>query len=309
MRKRGRVACLVVSFAPALWAQNTSPGWYVETRVTTVSKGGSGNTTTRTHVERAWLSARCSRFEGERLRGDTAAYRLISGSPPRVLYVLPRDQEVLSLDSAGARFAALQATMQRASPEPRFRLTALGEGGVILGHRTHKYRFEGTTRSYAGDAEIARAPSVTTYWVADDPADPLVAAYRTARARLLGRERVDNANGIVLRSETRDQWLRDVTRVATKEVLVWRREDVPESRCAIPDGYQTASASAEVRALEAATEELRRLSRSTDPTDRARAKVLGDSLFKEFQRTAPPPHSLRENPRAVIIDGKATKKP
>ena len=309
MRKLGRVACLVVAFAPALWAQNTSPGWYVETRVTTVSKGGSGNTTTRTHVERAWTSARCSRFEGEHYRGDTAAYRLTLGSPPRALYVMPRDRVVHTFDSVGARVVARELALRLASSQPSFEPKALGDGGDILGHRTHKYQFESTTRSFVGDAEIARAPSVTTYWVADDQADPLVAAYRASRASLLSAERFGYAGGLVLRSEMRNQWLRDVTQVTTREVLVWRREDVPVSRCAIPDGYRTVSASAEVRALEAATAELRRLARSTDPADRARGRALGDSLLKAFQRTQPPPRSLREDPSAIVIDGKATKKP
>ncbi|MBA4073170.1 MAG: hypothetical protein C0497_15315 [Gemmatimonas sp.] len=170
MRTLIRLACLVAAIAPALHAQDASPGWYVETRVTTVSKGGSGNTTTRTHLERAWTSALCSRFEGDRYRGDTAAYRLIVGAPPRRLYVLPRDRVVHTFDSAGARIVAREMAMRRASPQPAFRPKAMGDGGVILGHRTHRYQFESTTRSYAGGAEIARAPSVTTYWVADDPA-------------------------------------------------------------------------------------------------------------------------------------------
>ena len=293
---------------PALHAQGT-PGFYVETRVTTVSKGGSGNTTTRTQVERSWVSARCSRFEGERYLNDTASYRLIFGTPPRSLSVLPRDRVVLTFDSTGARIVAKEMAMRLAAPQPRVEPKAQGDGGILLGHGTHKFQYESTTRSYAGGREIARAPSTTTIWVADDPADPLVAAYRASRAILPGGERFGHAGGFVLRSEMRSQWLRDVTQLTTREVLVWRREDVPASRCAIPDGYRTLSASAEVRALEAATAELRRLSGSTDPTDRARAKALGDSLRKELERAAPPPRSLRDDPRAVIIDGKATKKP
>ncbi len=308
MRTLVYVALVVGAMTPALLAQD-APGFYVETRVTTVSRGGSGNTTIWARVERAWMSAKCSRFEGERYRGDTAAYRLVFGSPPRVLYVLPRDRVVHTFDSVGARFAARALAMQRASSQPRVRSTALGAGEVILGHRTHKYQFESTTRSDAGSAEVAPAPSVTTQWVAEDPSDPLVAAYRAARASLLGGERVGNVRGIVLRSETRNRSWRDVSQVATKEVLVWRRENLPASHCVIPDGYRTVGASAEMRALDAATEELRRLSRSENPADRARAKALGDSLFKEVRGTLPTQRPLREDPRAVIIDGKATKKP
>ncbi|MHB0962649.1 MAG: hypothetical protein ACYC5V_05515 [Gemmatimonadaceae bacterium] len=308
MRLLSRMMLAVGVMAPALHAQGT-PGFYVETRVTTVSKGGSGNTTTRTHVERAWASVLCSRFEGERYLNDTASYRLIFGTPPRSLSVLPRDRVVLTFDSTGARIVAREMATRLASPQPPGEPKARGDGGVLLGHGTHKFQYEGTTRSYAGGREIASAPSMTTYWVANDPADPLVAAYRASRVTVLGGSRFGHAGGFVLRSEMRSQWLRDVTQVTTREVLVWRREVVPASRCAIPDGYRTVSASAEVRALEATTAELRRLSRSTNPGDRARAKALGDSLRKELERMAPPPLSLREDPRAVMIDGKATKKP
>jgi hypothetical protein len=309
MRLSVGVAGLVLACAPSLRAQESSSGWYVETRVTTVSKGGSGNTTTRTHVERAWTSAVCSRFEGERYLNDTTSYRIMSGAPPRFVTVLPRDRAVLTFDSTGARVVPMELARRLASSQPRIEAKTLGDGGVLLGHGTHRFQYESATPSYAGGREIARAPSVNTYWVADDPSDPLVAAYRASRAAMLGVERFGYAGGFVLRSERHSQWLRDVTEVTTREVVVWRREEVPASRCAIPAGYRTVSASAEVRALETATAELRRLSRSTKPADRARAKALGDSLRKELERMAPPQRSLREDPSAVLIEGKATKKP
>lgn len=112
---------------------------------------------------------------------------------------------------------------------------------------------------------------------------------------------------MVLRSELRSQGRRNVTQVTTNEVLAWRREEVPASRCAVPSGYRTVGQLADLRTKLAATAELQRLMRSTNPADRARA--LGDSLFKELRGTLPPPRSLRENPNAVVIDGKTTKKP
>src|SRR5450759_4783874 len=85
-----QVAIVVGVCAPVLGAQGTTPGFYVETRVTTVSKGGSGNATTRTHVTRAWSSATCSRTEGEGYRGDLTAYQLLRRTPPTFLEVVPR---------------------------------------------------------------------------------------------------------------------------------------------------------------------------------------------------------------------------
>jgi hypothetical protein len=66
---------------------------------------------------------------------------------------------------------------------------------------------------------------------------------------------------------------------------------------------------AELRERQATTAQLQRLSRSANRADRARARVLGDSLFKELRRTLPAQRSLRDDPQAVVIDGKATKKP
>lgn len=307
MRNFVRVACVVGAFAPVLHAQGT-PGFYVETRTTTVSTGGSGNTTTRTHVTRAWTSATCSRTEGLEFLGDSTAYLLVMGSPPSTRQVLPKDRVVYTLDSAGLR--ALASEMEaKLPPSASLKPKALGDGGVILGHRTRKYEVEITTRALSGKADVARAPTTMIHWVAEDPADPMVAAYRASRARPRGGERVGGSGGMVLRSESRSQRLRDVTQVTTREVLVWRKEIVPASRCAIPSGYRTADLLADLRAKRAATAELQRLVRSTNPADRARAKVLGDSMLKEFQRTQPPPRSLRENPSAIVIDGKATKKP
>lgn len=306
-----RAACLVGAFAPALPAQDASPGWYVETRVTTVSRGGSGNATTRSHVTRAWASADCSRTEGQAFRGDSTAYLLVVGNRPRALQVLPRDRVVYTLDSVGSR-AVTSETMAAVKLNPsqlRFQPKSLGDGGHILGHRTRKYEAEITTRSFAGEREIARAPTRMTYWVAEDPADPVVAAYRASRVQPWAGERVGGSGGIVLRSEMRTQWLRDVTQVTTREVLVWRKEIIPASRCAIPPGYRTADLRSELRAKQATTAQLQRLSRSANPADRARARALGDSLFQEIRRTLPARRSLRDDPRAVVIDGKATKKP
>lgn len=97
---------------------------------------------------------------------------------------------------------------------------------------------------------------------------------------------------MVLRSELRSQGRRNVAQVRTNEVLAWRREEVPASRCAVPSGYRTVDQLADLRTKLAATAELQRLMRSTNPANRARARALGDSLFKELRGTLPPPRSL-----------------
>lgn len=213
------------------------------------------------------------------------------------------------MDSAARRAIASEAATKLSPSDVRLKRKALGDGGVILGHRTRKYEAEITTRSFGGGREIARAPTTMTYWTAEDPADPMVAAYRAARAQPRGGERLGSAGGMVLRSELHSQWLRGVMQVTTNEVLVWRREDLPASRCAVPSGYRTVDQLADLRAKQAATAELQRLSRSSNPADRARARALGDSLFKELRGTLRAQRSLREDPRAVVIDGNAAKKP
>lgn len=304
-----QVAIVVGVCAPVLGAQGTTPGFFVETRVTTVSKGGSGNATTRTHVTRTWTSATCSRTDGEANRGDSTGYQVMRRTPPTFLDVVPRDRTVYTVNSAGAKAMAADAA-KTLGPMPEISGSKVPvDGGVLLGHRTHKFELRTITRSTAGAAEVGRAPTVITYWVADDPADPLVAAYRATRPTMGAFDRVSTSTGMTLRSETHSQWLRDVTEMTTREVIAWRREEVPLSRCGIPNGYRTVDLVADLRAKQSALAELRRLSHSSNPADRARGRVLGDSLFKDLRRTLPAHGSLRDDPRAVLIDGAGKKKP
>jgi len=309
MRLVMRTFIAASTIVPALGVQETTPGWYVETRITTVSTGGSGNATTRTHIARAWTSAACSRTEGEPYRGDSTAYQLVQGTPPTFRNVVPRERTVYAMNVAGAKATVAEAAKSGVPMPASSTPTLLGDGGVILGHRTRKYEFKTTIRSMSGGAEVARAPTVTTYWVADDPADPLVAAYRAEHPKMGSAERVSTGAGKVLRSETRSQWLRDVTQRTTREVTVWRRERVPASRCGIPQGYRTVDLMADLRAKQAATAELRRLMQSANPTDRARARVLGDSLYRDLKGPSSAPRTLRDDPNAVVITGAGKKRP
>jgi len=306
MRAVLHVTLIGAFFAPALPAQGT-PGFYVEARVTTVSRGGS-NTTTRSHITRSWTSATCSRTEGESFLGDSTAYQVITGPPSRVFYVQPRDRKVMAISTSTSRPEA-DSMVRALGPMPRTDFKSLGDGGEILGHRTHKFEYETTASSRAGERVIATAPTVTTYWIADDPADPLVAAHRATNPAVTAGAPIGTRSGMALRSVRRSQWRRDVTETTTREVLVWRKEVVPASRCALPAVYALVDLKADLRARQALTAEMRRLSNSTDPADRARAHALSDSLLKEIRREMPPPRPLRDNPSAVVIDGGATRKP
>lgn len=296
---------LTAAVASALAAQGT-PGFFVETRVTTVSKGGS-NTTTRSHLTRSWTSATCSRTEGEPYLGDTTAYRVITGPPVRAFHVLPRDRKVLTISVSAGR-AEADSVRRELGPMPRVDIKSVGDGGVILGHRTQKFEYATTTISRAGERDIANAPTVTTYWMADDPADPLVAAHRATQPTVVAGAPISTRSGMVLRSVTKRQWRRDVTQTTTREVVVWRKQVVPASRCALPTEYRIVDLREDLQARQTLTAEMRRLSKSTSPSDRARAKALGDSLFREFRREMPP-RPLRENPSAIVIDAGAKKKP
>ncbi len=308
------IAATLSAAAAAVWAQTpkapSAAGFYIETRVTTVSRGGSGNATTRTHVERSWTSAVCSRTEGVGYRGDTGAYQLTVGTPRRFYNVMPRERVIYAINAAEQKTMADEA-MKLLGPRPTPQRKAIGDGGRLLGHRTTKFEASLTVDMRAGPGVAARAPTVTTFWVADDAADPMVRAYRASRLTpATGAPGAASASGVVLRSETRSQWLRDVTQITTREVVAWRQENVPASRCALPAGYKTVDLLADIRARQAATAELRRLSQSTKPADRARAKALGDSMFREIQRTMPKPSpSLQDDPSAMIIDGSAKRNP
>ncbi len=300
------VTLIGVVGAPALAAQGT-PGFYVEARVTSVSKGGS-NTTTRSHITRSWTSADCSRTEGESFLGDSMAYQVVTGRPIRAFHVVPRDRKVLSIPPGAGR-PSTDSIVRAMGSAPRFDVKPLGDGGAILGHRTHKFEYKTSTISRVGGRAVASAPTVTTYWLADDPADPLVAAHRATQPAFVAGAPISTRSGVTLRSVTERQWRRDVTETTTREVLVWRKEVVPASRCALPAGYRSVDMMADLRARQALTAEMRRLSQSKNPADHARARAISDSLFKEMQREAPASRSLRDNPSAMVIDGGAKKKP
>jgi hypothetical protein len=200
--------------------------------------------------------------------------------------------------------------MRRAlGPPPKIELKALGEGGKILGHLTHKFSYETITTSRTTERVIANAPTVTTYWLADDPTDPLVTAYRATQPTTVAGAPIGSRSGMVLRSVTRRQWRRDVTETTTREVVVWRKEVVPASRCELPAGYIVVDGWADTRARQARLDEMQRLAKSQNPEDRARARAIGDSLFKDLRRRLPAPRPLRDNPSAIVIDDAPKKKP
>ena len=303
-----QVAIVVGVCAPVLGAQGTTPGFFLEKKTTTITKEEPKK---ENHPPPPSAKPKSGHPppDGEANRGDSTGYQVMRRTPPTFLDVVPRDRTVYTVNSAGAKAMAADAA-KTLGPMPEISGSKVPvDGGVLLGHRTHKFELRTITRSTAGAAEVGRAPTVITYWVADDPADPLVAAYRATRPTMGAFDRVSTSTGMTLRSETHSQWLRDVTEMTTREVIAWRREEVPLSRCGIPNGYRTVDLVADLRAKQSALAELRRLSHSSNPADRARGRVLGDSLFKDLRRTLPAHGSLRDDPRAVLIDGAGKKKP
>lgn len=305
----GRVLLWGVLLAPCVALAQQPNGQYIEARITTRSEGNGASPLVRTRVTREWTSAACVRTEGMPFKGDSSAYQLNLTAPARYYTVVPRDRAVYSMDSSGAKAVRAEAERRIASP-PTTAAKPLGDGGVLLGHRTRKFEVQmsPTIPSPNGGAG-SRMTLTTTYWVADDTTDPLVLTNRTLRGKVAAGDPSPLPKGVVLRSETRGAVLPGVTQLTTREVVAWRRESVPASRCALPQGYRAVDMLAEMRSMQSATAELQRLSRSTSPADRARAKALSDSLMEVLKRTAPAPRPLREAPNAMRIDGGAARKP
>jgi len=305
--------------ASTLAAQGRISGWYTETHVTSRAEGerAAAAPSPRDGTIRTWRTSAAERVEGGLPafpRYDmTGAYQISRRSEKRSYQVIPSARLIRVLHLASLTELKLDTPSVYAPG-----LKELGDGGVILGHRTRKYQMSVTMRmpgiARKGDSTVFTTEQ--TLWVANDPADPLVAAYLAERPKSSSPIKLPVVPGMVLRSESRSHGPRQNTTVRTREVVAWRREVIDPSRFALPADYKRVDMADEVRtsrahseSLSIAGKEMSRLRASTDPKDRARAKQLAESLFADLKRTMPPPASLRDDPKAVVIDGAGKKKP
>lgn len=309
--------------APAVGAQGTVPGWYIETRVTSRYEGDRAAAMPRPtqHVERTWRAGANSRSEGRPLRLDSSAgsYRLTRAGDPNSYEVFPDTRTLRVADRAGMR-RAFGTTLSRPN-EGGYRHRAIGDGGVILGHHTTKFesRIKLPIIGLAAPSE-AESWYVETSWIATDTADPQVAAW-IRESRLVAKDSTRSppdgtVPGMVLRWESRSDRTAGVPHATISEVTEWRTEQMDTARFSLPTGYARVDLASQMRALQRRTaemkergaatqrnlEELRRLKASTLPADQAKLHRLMDSTLAAIQREqALHPVNLRDLPNSVTI--------
>lgn len=319
-----RVMMAVVVLPAALSAQRgTLPGWYIETQVVTRYEGepAASLPPAKERTQRDWRAGGYSRSEGRFVVGDQGADTYVIGRAreSRSYSVSPAARVVRVMDpKAMLKVTAAQPFTPKFDETPYVRV---GDGGVLLGHRTTRYD---RTISYTlPTVPGSTAPRTTTmrasYWIATDTTDPLIAAWLREVKHVTGDSADHRPRGLLLRSEVRASAAR-ATQLTEQRVVVVRREPVDTMKFVVPTDYRRVDAVAELqkrqadlgarmKGMQLNLDEMRRLRASTNPADKAKLQRLMDSTLaalKAQQRNAP---SLRTDPNAVRIDGGASKKP
>ena len=107
---------------------------------------------------------------------------------------------------------------------------------------------------------------------------------------------------MILRSESRSTSRSGYDELRTHEVVAWRRERIDTNLFTLPAGYARVDAAAELGKLKAVSDEMSRLRQSGDPGERARARQIGDSMFKVLKLDeSAKRYDARNDPRAVTI--------
>ena len=315
--------------ATSLVAQGQISGWYTETRVTSRHEGERAAVapSPRNETIRSWRTSNAERVEGGLPPWPqydmTGAYMISRRSEKRSYQVVPSSRTIRVLDMASMNALKL-AMPSYDAPAAR----DVGDGGVILGHRTRKYQMTMRMRmpgvSAKGDTTVFT--SEQTLWVATDRSDSLVAAYLADRPKPTGPSRLPVLPGMVLRSESRSHTVASYITLGIREVVAWRREVIDPSRFALPADYKRVNMADELRvgraesraprvaaeSLHVANQEMRRLFSRADPKDRARARQLAESLLTVMKKQqASHPYDVRNDPKAVRITDTipARKKP
>jgi hypothetical protein len=297
--------------APSVGAQGKLSGWYTETHVTSRREGQrAASPAPRDETIRSWRTATSERLEGGLppfpQYDMTGAYQISRSAEKRTYQVVPSARTIRVFDMAAMTALKLDRPSY-AKPV----LKELGDGGVILGHRTRRYQMTITMRTpgIARRGDSTTFTSEQTFWIASDPSDPLVAAYLAERPKPTSPVTMPVLPGMVLRTGSRSSSISPYTTATVREVVAWRREVVEPSRFVLPADYKRVDMAAEVRATRAKTEamrvagdEMQRLFSSKDPKDRARAKQLAESLFKTMKPdSARLKEMMRKDPNAVRI--------
>lgn len=301
------------ALAPVLGAQGTIPGFYKETHATSryVGERAAAMPAPRDRTEREWQAGGATRLEGRVMALTTSpdAFFLMRAGATTSYQVIPSERTIrtISLVDVPAEYRNAAASASSTT------FKDLGDGGVILGHRTRKFETRVTmtlppTAGRRGAAERFTTTSIS--WIATDPSDPMVAAWVLANPAPAGAAKA-RPRGVVLRSESHTEGMLPADRVSRTEVTVWRREQVDTARFSLPAGYRRISMNdemkaqlAKVAASRALLDEVKRLRASSKPADQRRLKLLTDSMLQSFRGTMDTlrlQQRLRSDPNAVRI--------
>lgn len=313
-----------------LGAQGTVPGFYSEAKVSTriESSRGARVPAPKEYRMRTWRVAGLLRMEGSPGQVDSTdgSYTIGQLLNKRTFQVSPRTRTVRA---ANVDEVQKYAAERGVNPNDRKRsYREIGDGGTLLGHRMVRWesRLSYEAPAYRGATTTQTHTFVTTYWIASDTTDPMVAAW----IKMLGPV-PDSARhmprGMVLRSESRTE-VPGLVSMITDAVQIWRQQPVDTALFVVPSDYRVVnlvdamrerSESTAVRvragyareaAMRRVIEELKQLRSSSAPADRARLRFLNDSLIKVLTPDSSRLDSLIRANGIVITDSlRAKKKP
>lgn len=325
MRLLSRLVLAAGVIAPPLHAQGT-PGFYVETRVTSRYEGerAAARPGPREWRERRWSAAGSTRMEGMPMPLDSSnTTYTVTRAGNRSAYLITPSTRTVRV----ATFDEMQhfLTDEIGPPLAGERLYKdLGDGGLILGHRTRKFEMRTSYRlptALGGPGGEGRSRPITmTLWYAYDTTDALVAAWLRQASAAPGKIAPQVPRGMLLRSESRSDGT-GVPRLGVREVQVWRQERLDTALFAVPSDYTRIKMVDEFRvrreestvrlaAQRAAFAEMNRLRASTDPADKRKLDRMMDSVLKALKQSAAerPPVNLRDG-AIVITDSAKRRKP
>ena len=128
--------------APAIGAQATVPGWYTETRVSgrAVGERAAAAPPPADYTIRIWTTEAAARVEGgiPVPGGAKDAYLVSRPAERRGYQVIPSQRSIRVLDNRA--IMAMSPVDFRMADSAGVTVKELGDGGVILGHKTTKRR-------------------------------------------------------------------------------------------------------------------------------------------------------------------------
>ncbi len=262
MRPAAWIGVAALAATRVLAAQGTVPGWEIASKTTMVMQiGGAPRTTEQT--TKTLISGTHQRIDG--LGGGSPmmpadAYVVTTPPMDSSFVVSPSTRTVRTMDPRGIVATSgivLDPSTMSGAQVPAFE--EVGDGGLVLGHRTRLYRAEVTTHMRLpmfGDSSVRSFTNVIKTWLATDATDPMIAGL--LRDGALVARGAGLPAGIVLRSETTIIGLGATGTVSTTEVQSIRHVDIDTASFAVPNDYARVDMNAELRSMRERTNSMLR---------------------------------------------------